>query len=454
MIFNPYPYQEKIIGHIIDVPRCAVWAGMGLGKTSSGLAAVDALDIVEPAPVLVLAPRRVAASTWPDEVRKWDNFKHISVSTIVGSAKERRDALDRPAKLYTMNYENLPWLLDIVGADWPFRMVIADESTKLKGFRLRQGGKRARALAKVAHSRIDRFVQLTGTCAPNGLVDLWGQFWFLDRGKRLGASFGAFESRWFHRQQMGSDAHAFKLIAHKHSQREIEDRIKDLTISLKAEDYFDLKEPIHNVIRVKLPAQAEKLYRKMEREMYIQLQSGEGIEAFNAASATIKCLQLASGFIYTENGWEPIHDAKLEALEEVIEEAAGMPVLVAYHFKTDLERLLKRFPQSRHLDADPKTITDWNAGKIPVLFAHPASAGHGLNLQHGGNIIAFFGHWWNLEEFQQIIERIGPTRQAQSGYDRPVFIHYLVAAGTVDEVVMRSRESKKTIQDLLMEAMK
>lgn len=184
---------------------------------------------------------------------------------------------------------------------------------------------------------------------------------------------------------------------------------------------------------------------------------GSEVEAFNAASKTIKCLQLANGAIYTnESGcqFSEVHDAKIQALESVIEEAAGAPVLVAYHFKSDLARLLKAFPLARHLDSDPRTIRDWNAGRIPVLLAHPASAGHGLNLQDGGNILAFFGHWWNLEEYQQIIERIGPTRQAQAGHDRPVFIHHIVAVGTVDELVMARRESKRAVQDLLLEAMK
>ena len=233
--------------------------------------------------------------------------------------------------------------------------------------------------------------------------------------------------------------------------------MRDLCLSLDARDYFDISEPIVNVIRVELPTKARRLYKDMEREMFLALECGTEVEAFNAASKTIKCLQLANGAIYTDDtcsAFAEIHDAKLQALEDVIEEAAGMPVLVAYHFKSDLARLQRAFPKGRALDKDPQTIRDWNAGKIPVLFAHPASAGHGLNLQDGGNILAFFGHWWGLEQFQQIIERIGPTRQAQAGHDRPVFIHHIVAADTVDEIVMARRETKREIQDLLLEAMK
>lgn len=207
---------------------------------------------------------------------------------------------------------------------------------------------------------------------------------------------------------------------------------------------------------VDLPAQARAMYDTLNRDMIAELQSGAEITAVNAASLTTKCLQCASGAIYTDDAgsWEKVHDEKIEALKSVVEEAAGMPVLVSYHFKSDLERLLRAFPHGRHLDKDPRTIRDWNAGKIPVLFAHPASAGHGLNLQDGGNILVFFSHWWDLEQFQQICERIGPTRQVQAGHPRPVFIHYIIARDTVDELVMMRRKRKATIQEILLESVK
>lgn len=454
--FTPHAYQHHIIDHITDVARCGVWAGMGLGKTVSTLTALTHLELVEPVyPTLVIAPLRVAASTWPDEVAKWRHLSGIRVSPIVGTAAARRAALKSKAEVYTINYENIPWLLEELGGRWPFRRVVCDESTKLKGFRLRQGSKRARALARVAHTAVDSFVELTGTPSPNGLVDLWGQAWFLDKGERLGKSFDAFKSRWFQSVQVGADRHAVRLDPLPFAQEQIEDRLRDLCLSLDARDYFDLDEPIVNVIRVELPTKARQLYKQMEKEMFLSIE-GADVEAFNAASRTMKCLQLANGAIYTDESgtWSEVHDVKLQALGEIVEEAAGMPVLVAYHFKSDLARLQKAFPKGRHLDQDPQTLRDWNAGKIPVLFAHPASAGHGLNLQDGGNILAFFGHNWNLEEFQQIIERIGPTRQKQAGHDRPVFIHHIVAHDTVDEIVMARRESKREVQDLLMEAMK
>ncbi len=457
LIFTPRAYQRAIIRHIVTTPRCAVWAGMGMGKSVATLTALDMLTLIDPGPALVLAPLRVAASTWPDEARKWEHLRNVTVIPIVGDAAQRCAALKRPADVYTSNYENLPWLVDHFGDAWPFRTVVADESTRLKSFRLRQGSVRAQALARIAHTKIHRFIELTGTPSPNGLVDLWGQLWFLDKGLRLGRSFSAFRSRWFQSVQLGADRNAVRLDPLPCAQSQIEDRLRDVCIALEAKDYFGVAHPIVNTIRVQLPTKVQRMYREMEREMFLSLDNGAEIEAFNAASKTLKCLQLANGAIYTDNtgsAWEEVHSLKLQALQEVVEEAAGMPVLVAYHFKSDLARLLRAFPQGRTLDSNPQTIRDWNAGKIPVMFAHPASAGHGLNLQDGGNILVFFGHWWDLEQYQQIVERIGPTRQAQAGHDRPVFIHHIVAADTVDEIVMARRESKREVQDLLLEAMK
>ncbi len=452
--YIPHVYQHAITGYILETPRCAIWAGMGMGKTSSTLTALSLLDLVEDGLILVLAPLRVASQTWPDEIQKWEHLRHMTVSVVVGTPDERRAALRKSAQIYITNYDNLVWLVDYFGDNWPFTTIVADESTRLKSFRLRQGGKRAQALGRVAH-RSKRFIELTGTPAPNGLQDLWGQAWFLDKGMHLGRTYKAFTDRWFQMVQVGADRHAIQIKPLPFAQEQIEDALQFLCISLDARDYFDISEPIVVPVYVKLPPKARKLYKDMEREMFMLLDGNE-VEAFNAASRTIKCLQLANGAAYTDESgaYSEVHDAKIQALDEIIEEAAGMPVLVAYHFKSDLARLLKAFPKGRALDQNPQTIRDWNAGKIPVLFAHPASAGHGLNLQDGGNILAFFGHWWDLEQYQQIIERIGPTRQLQSGHNRPVFIYHIVAANTVDEIVMARRESKREVQDLLLEAMK
>lgn len=451
-------YQHIIIDHMLEHGRCAIWAGMGMGKTSSTLTALDISSLIRDTyPVLVIAPLRVAQSTWPDEVSKWRHLSSVRVIPVIGTVAERKAALRKAAEIYTINYENIPWLIEHLNGAWPFKKVIADESTRLKSFRLRQGGKRAQYLARVAHAKSEGFINLTGTPSPNGLVDLWGQTWFLDKGERLGTSFDAFKSRWFQSFQVGADRNAVRLEPLPFAQEQIQDRLRDICLSLNAKDYFNLAEPIVNVIRVDMPSKGKQMYREMEREMFLALECGSEIEAFNAASKTIKCLQLANGAIYTDEScskFTEVHDAKLQALESIVEEAAGMPVLVAYHFRSDLERLERAFRQGRRLDKDPQTIRDWNAGKIPVMFAHPASAGHGLNLQDGGNILVFFSHWWDLEQFQQIIERIGPTRQAQAGHDRPVFIYHIVATGTVDELVMARRESKREIQDLLLDAMK
>jgi SNF2 family DNA or RNA helicase len=467
--FNPRGYQTISIGHLLDTPRCALWASMGAGKTVSTLTALDALYLSgEEKPTLVIAPLRVATTTWPEEVKKWKHLSGLLVSPVVGNEKERLLALKRDVPIYTTNYEQLPWLQEYYGDRWPFATVVSDESTRLKSLRLSyrtakkkdgtpgkeflagQGGKRARALGMVAHTKIKRMIELTGTPAPNGLLDLWGQAWFLDAGQRLGRTFEAFKQRWF---QKSYDGYSMKPLPH--AQAEIQAALSDLCLTIDAKDWFDLKDPIVNNIYVDLPVKAMKLYRDMEQKMFAEIE-GHGVEAFNAATMTMKCLQIANGAAYVDDkqNWKELHDAKIQALDSIIEEASGAPVLVAYHFKPDLARLQKAFPAGRTLDADPKTIREWNKGNIPVLFAHPQSAGHGLNLQDGGNILVFFAHWWSLEEYQQIIERIGPVRQLQAGHDRPVFIHHIVARNTVDEIVMERRATKRDVQDLLLDAMK
>jgi len=449
--FTPRPYQKLIMDHQLEVDRCGVWAGMGMGKTSSTLSMIQDLQLLEGSPVLVLAPLRVATSTWPDEARKWEHLRGLSVMPICGSLEERRRALRTEAAVYTTNYEQLPWLVEHLGDRWPFRTVISDEATKLKGFRLRQGTERAKALGRVAHTKIKRFVELTGTPSPNGLQDLWGQIWFLDQGQRLGRTFDSFKQRWFR-----PDPSGFGVQPLPHAQDEIQAKLRDLCLTIEAKDWFDLRDPIVTNVYVDMPVKARQLYRQFEKEMFMQLGDHE-VEAFNAAARTVKCLQLANGAAYVgedNSQWHEVHDAKLQALESVIEEANGMPVLVAYQFKSDLARLLKAFKKGRALDQDPQTIRDWNAGKIPVLFAHPASAGHGLNLQDGGNILAFFGMDWNLENRLQIIERIGPTRQLQAGHNRPMFIYNIIARDTVDELVLQRVETKRAVQDLLLDAMK
>ena len=459
-IYVPRKYGGLITAHQIDNPRNLIFAGMGLGKTVCTLTAIDALRLEgESFPTLVLAPLRVAKTTWPDEVRKWQHLKDLSLMPIVGSENERRLSLKYDAPIYTTNYENLPWLIDHYGERWPFRRVISDESTKLKSFRIRQGGKRSQALGRVAHSKIKYFTGLTGTPAPTGLQDLWGQMWFVDAGERLGRTFESFKQRWFRPKANGYGSEPLP-----HAQDEIEYKLRDVCLTIDSADYFDLKKPIVTDIYVELPAKVRKLYQDMERELYMQF-DGHEVEAFNAAAKSQKLLQLASGAVYldpvtTDEGhpkakeWREVHDQKIQALEDIIEEAAGAPVLVAYHFKSDLARLRISFPHAKILDTDPDTIASWNRGEIPILFAHPASAGHGLNLQDGGNILVYFSHTFNLEHRQQILERIGPVRQLQAGHKRSVFVYNIIARDTVDSDVIESTDEKGFVQARFMASMK
>jgi SNF2 family DNA or RNA helicase len=445
-VFEPHPYQRTAKDFLYRTPRAALWMPMGGGKTVTVMTALDALDTVEDVfPALVLAPVRVAASTWPAEAEKWAHTAHLGVSPVVGTAKQRAAALRASTAFFAMNYDNIPWLMEHFGEDWPFKTIVADEFTRLKSYRTRQGGKRAGALGKVAHRRVDRFIGLTGTPAPNGLKDLWGQMWFLDEGQRLGKSYAAFETRWFTKGYDG-----FSLQPMAHAGGEIMERVRDICLTV---DGLPVDEPIVNVLDVPLPREAQALYDDLDRHAWAELE-GEEITAINAAVKTSKCLQVCSGFLYKDedHNWSEVHREKLLALESVIAEANGAPVLVAYNFVPDLIRLQKHFPQGKVLDKKTSTIEAWNRGEIPILFAHPASAGHGLNLQDGGNILVFFQLDWNLEQHDQIIERIGPLRQKQSGHDRPVFIHYLLVRDSWDETVLDRLRTKRSVQDVIVDA--
>jgi len=447
--------------HLARVPRSAIFAKPGMGKSVMALTFLDYLHNIwgEDRPSLVLAPLRVARDTWANEAGKWDHLQGLEVIPIVGTPEERKAALRRRAPVYTTNYENLVWLRDqFKGKAWPFATVVADESTKLKGFRLRQGGVRAQALAQVAHKHVERWINLTGTPASNGLKDLWGQTWFLDAGQRLGRTFTAFESRWFAYKRI-KDA-----ITHKpgispvilpHAQDEIQERLADICLTLDPKDWFDLKDPIVNVIEVELPSSARVKYREMERELFTMIEGNE-VEAFNAAAKSQKCLQMANGAVYLEDGktWAEVHTEKLDALEELAAETGEDPILVAYQFKSDLARLQKRFPEGLNL-SEPKGMAAAMAGKGKLWFGHPASMGHGVDgLQHHCNTLAFFAQDWNLEYNDQVLERVGPMRQLQAGKERPVFLHYIVARNTIDELVVARRASKRSVQDLLLNYLK
>ena len=463
MKFIPRPYQLPMIDFLHEHPRSALWVPMGLGKTSATLTALNELDMIgETNPVLVLAPLRVCKEVWPAEIRKWDHLRGMRSSLVIGNVKQRRQALAKDAKIYITNYEQIPWLVEEMGKHWRFKTIVADESTRLKSFRggfrrhyksgkifyAAAGGARARALGRLAHIRTDRFIELTGTPAPNGLKDLWAQLWFLDAGKRLGASYGAFKTRWFHQGYNGV------LEPNATADHEIHNRVRNIAMALRAKDWFDVKDLIKIQVTVELPPGARKTYEEMQTELFTEIEK-EGIEAANAAVMSTKCLQIASGALWMDRAtdrWAPLHDAKIAALESLHEELQGAPLLVVYHWRHTKDRLLQAFPKAVAFADAPNAVKDWNAGEIDMLLVHPQNAGHGLNLQYGGHHVVFVDHWWASEEHDQVIERLGPVRQIQSGFDRPVYVYYLIAEDTLDETVMERLETKRSVQDLLLAA--
>lgn len=458
MKFTPRPYQRLIADYICETNRCNVFAGMGLGKSSSSIYAFDTLRMFgEAKRALVIAPKRVARGTWPNEIQKWhESFGHLQIAAAIGTQEQRIAALKSGADIVTINYDNLVWLVDHLGPLWPFKTVIADESTRLKSFRVKQGGKRAQAIGKVAHKYVRRWVNLTGTPAPNGLLDLWGQQWMIDGGQRLGRSFSAFEDRWFRTKRAPGQQFGGETTALEGAEEQIHGLLRDCTITVRAQDFLDLPPLIENVIEVDLPPTAARHYRELQKEMFTVLAGGHEVEAFNAATKTMKCLQAANGALYLEDGesWREIHDVKLDALGSVVEESAGAPVLCAYQFKSDIARILKRFPFAVELKTE-RQLQAFRDGEVLLGVGHPASMGHGVDgLQNHCSTVVFYGHWWSLEQREQMIERIGPTRQVQAGYRRSVTVHNIVARGTVDELVMARHRTKASVQSLLMDAMK
>lgn len=470
MIFTPRPYQKIIGEFMLDNPRCNVWAGMGMGKTSESIAAFNTMRIFgEASRALVIAPKRVAVSTWPNEITKWhESFGHLSIVAAVGTATQRLDAIKSNADITCINYENLNWLVEVIGDYWPWDMVIADEATRLKSLRVTlqtsskgkefitgQGSVRAKALAKVAFKNVRRWVNLTGSPAPNGVQDLWGQQWFIDAGRRLGSSFTAYSNRWF--RSVPNASGFAKLEPLPFAQKQIEDAIRDVTITVEAKDWFDVKLPIERVIGIDLPPKARAIYDDMERKFFAEINEHD-VEVFNLAGRSNKLLQIGSGacIVDTDSGhWVAVHDEKLDALRSIVEETNGEPLLVAYQFVSERDRILKAFPKARTLDNDPKTETLFREGKIPMLVVHPASAGHGLNLQQSCRILVDFSTGWNLEYDEQVIERIGPTRQIQSGFDRAVFRYRIVANNTIEALSVLPRiKTKASVQDALKSAMK
>lgn len=450
-LFSIKPAQRPMIPWLREHKRCALWAGMGIGKTSAALYALELMRLtgeIGDAPTLVVAPMRVARDGWYAEAQKWAQFHDLEIVPLTGSPAERKKKLGAKADIFTVSYETAPWLVEQYLERWPYRQVIADESDRLKGFRTRQGGMRARNLARVAHNLTDRWVNLTGTPAPNGLKDLWGQTWYLDKGERLGRTYSAFMDRWFRPKWNGEGVEPMP-----HAEAQIHAQVRDICLTIDPHDYFDLREPIVTTVKVPLPAAARAIYKQLERDMFARLADGGEVEAFNAAALTNKCLQLANGAVYTDYPqWSAIHDEKIEALRSIQAESGGTPLLVAYQFKSDLARLLAAFPKAVCL-ADTAGMQAFRRGDAPIGLAHPASMGHGIDgLQLVTNILVRFGHDWNLGTRMQMLERIGPMRQVQAGFDRAVFVYDLVAEDTIDEDVVAAHAAKRGVQDALLYA--
>ncbi|MBR2215985.1 MAG: DEAD/DEAH box helicase [Selenomonadaceae bacterium] len=393
--------------------------------------------------VLVVAPLRVAATVWTSEAAEWEHLRHLTVVPVLGSLRQRLNALAQEADIYTINRENVDWLVNHYGRYWPFDMVVLDESSGFKNHL----SKRFRALRRI-RPWIKRLVELTGTPAPNGLMDLWSQIYLLDGGERLGKTIGGYRRRWFSPGR-GNGYAVWEWNPAKDAESEIYEAISDICVSMKAEDYISLPPIIYNTIKIPLPEEARKAYKKLEKELVLAIAEDETITATSAAVLSNKLLQMASGSVYDEKGEAiEIHAAKLEALAEVVEANNNKPLLVFYWFRHDLERLQKQFPEARKLDT-VKDIEDWNAGKVKMLLAHPASAGHGLNLQQGGNAIVWFSLTWSLELYQQANKRLH-----RSGQRNTVVVHHLVAEGTIDQAVLAALSAKKTGQDGLLAAIK
>jgi SNF2 family DNA or RNA helicase len=449
MKFVPHQYQEYATARILDTPYIALLLEMGLGKTVSTLTAIDKLlnDYFDAERVLVIAPLRVADDTWAREVEKWDHLRHLRIAKVLGSAEQRRRALRAEADVWVINRENVEWLVSEYGSKWPFDMVVIDESSSFKN----PQAKRFKALRRV-RPMIKRVVELTGTPAPNSLMDLWPQIYLLDQGERLGKTITGFRDRFFTPgARSGHVVYEWK--QKQEAEQRIYESIADVVVSMKAADWLDLPERIDRTVPVKLSAQAQELYKKLERDLLLPYADAD-VVANTAAVLSNKLLQMASGAVYDEDrGVKLIHDAKLDALEDIIEAAQGKPVMVFYNFKHSLSRIQERFPQARILRKGKdgnEDIRAWNNDEIPLLLLHPKSAGHGLNLQESScQTVVWYDQIWSLEEDQQANARV--HRQGQT---RRIVVLRLVAEGTMDEEAVEALERKATGQESLMQAVK
>lgn len=451
MEFKPHAYQQHCIDKIIEIKKLGLFLDMGLGKTVTTLTAVKELKynrfLVRR--VLVIAPKKVAEGTWTREAAKWGHTQMLRVSPVLGSQTKRIRALNTPADLYIINRENVCWLVDYYRNAWPFDMVVVDESSSFKS----HSAKRFKALASVG-DRIDRMVELTGTPSPNGLEDLWSQIFLLDGGERLGKRYTQFRERYFQPDKRGADGMVYSYEAKPGTEASILEKISDICISMKAEDYLQLPDITYHEIPVELDSKSLKAYCELEREMVLQLpEDDETISVTSAAALSNKLLQLANGALYGEDRQvHEVHSCKVEAFLELIESLQGKPALVFYNYQHDRARILKALEKSGLAVRELKTTQDeddWNAGKIQVLLTHPASSAYGLNLQQGGNHVIWFGLTWNYELYTQANKRL--HRQGQK---EKVIIHHLVCSGTRDTDVMQALQRKDDVQSWVMESLK
>lgn len=442
MKYNPHNYQSFAAEFILEHPVCCLMLDMGLGKTVVTLSALWelALDYFDIGKVLVIAPKRVATDTWPRELSKWEHLTGLTASLVVGNRQQREEALNRPAFLYIINRENVSWLVE--NFRWDFDTVVIDELSSFKSNRT----ERFKAMKKV-RPLVHRVIGMTGTPAPNSLLDLWPEMYLLDMGQRLGRFITGYRERFFVPDKRNRE------IVYSYKPREgaedaIYSLISDICISMKAVDYLDMPERIDNRIEVEMSAKEKKIYDDFCRDMVVQI-GDEELDAVNAGVLSGKLLQMANGAVYGDDRRVlPIHSRKLNALEDLVEAANGKPLLVAYWYKHDLARIRERFPEARCIDTS-RDISDWNAGKVPLALIHPASAGHGLNLQEGGCTIVWYGLTWSLELYQQLNARL--WRQGQK---HTVVIHHIITKGTHDEDVMKALENKDMRQSNLIAAVR
>lgn len=446
--FTPYPYQQYCINRIITDPYLGLFLDMGLGKTVITLTGLHSLKYYywQIRKVLIIAPKKVAESTWSKEADKWEHLKNLRISVVLGTAKQRLTALNADADIYIINRENTQWLVEYYGHNWPFDVVVLDESSSFKNHQ----AKRFKAL-KAIRPRINRIIELTGTPSPHGLTDLWAQVFLLDGGKRLGRTISVYRDMFFIPDKRNQTT-IFSYAPKEGAAEEIYRLISDICISMKAEDYLELPDLIYEDIPVKLDSKAQKAYQQMERDMLLEVDD-DLVTATTAATLTGKLLQLCNGAVYDEDGSVvPVHDCKLEVFMETIEQLNGQHALVFYYYQHDRDRILAALEKTGlkvKVYTDSKDETEWNAGNIDVLLAHPASCGYGLNLQEGGHHVIWFGLTWALEEYQQANKRLH-----RQGQQFPVIVHRLITLGGVDEDVIKSLEGKDNAQENLLQALK